>query len=880
MSLWSRLANVFRGDRLNREIAEEFEAHIAEAIDQGRDPVEARRAFGFTVRQREASHQIRVVGWIESLLADVVFGWRQLKRNKITSAIAILSLGLAMGACVGAFRLIDALLWRPLPVANAERLYALSRGGMEFNGKPFTDRSWAHPAFDLMRAAVKDQAELIAVSDADRMDLTYRSDEEMEKANVQYVSGWMFDTFGLQPAVGRLLTANDELKPGAEPYAVLSYDYWTSRFGQDPKVVGRTLRMGRDIYEIVGVAPKPFTGTEPGIFTDVFLPSMMNPSVTRSDASWHRTLVVVKPGVPLEPLRQQLHAISQAFEAERAKGFSGPDRKFFEQLLSQAQLLIEPAGSGVSDLQEDYRRALGALGLLVVMVLLIACVNVANLMTAQAATRAREMALRVSIGAGKSRLVQMVLVESAMLAVIAAAIGALLAWRSAPFVVSMINPADNPARLVLPADWRVFGFGLALIFSVMLLFGLLPALRASSVKPASALKGGDDPHSRRRIMHGMIVLQVAFCFLVVFVSGLFVSTFEHLSNRPLGFSSDRLLLLESVAHEGQTSVVWEQIADRLRNVPGVEKVALAGWPLLGNNSWNGFILINGVPTGSTLAYFLPVSPGWVDTMKIRLIDGRDLRASDTSPGQAIVNETFARTYFNGVNPIGKSFEKGDTRYTIVGLVADAPYRSLREPILPAAYVPFHQVDVAGVEQKSDQGTFIVRTANANPLALASVLRQAVPHARAGFRVSNLRTQDELVRAQTVRERLLAMLAAFFSGVALLLAAIGLYGVLNYSVLQREREFGIRIAVGARVGSIAWLVTSRVFVMVLTGAVFGAALGMVSVRYVQTLLYEVKGSDPTALFVPAMLLLIAALLAAMPAVLRAVRIDPAIMLRAE
>ncbi|HEX4319846.1 MAG TPA: ABC transporter permease [Acidobacteriaceae bacterium] len=880
MSLWSRLANVFRGDRLNREITEEFESHIAEAVEKGRDPAEARRAFGFIVRQQEASHQVRVVRWLESLLADVIFGWRQLKRNKVTSAVAILSLGLAMGACVGAFRLIDALLWRPLPVAHAEQLYALSRGGMVFNGKPFTDRSWAHPSFDLMRAAVKDQTELIAVSDADRMDLTYRSDEEMEKANVQYVSGWMFDTFGLQPAVGRLLTANDELKPGAEPYAVLSYDYWTSRFGQDPKVVGRTLRMGRDIYEIVGVAPKPFTGTEPGIFTDIFLPTMMNPAVTRSDASWHRTLVVVKPGVPLEPLRQQLNAVSRAFEAERIKGFTGQDRKIFEQLLSQAQLLIEPASAGVSDLQEDYRRALGALGLLVVMVLLIACVNVANLMTAQAATRAREMALRVSIGAGKSRLVQMVLVESAMLAVIAAAIGALLAWRSAPFVVSMINPADNPARLVLPADWRVFGFGLALIFSVMLLFGLLPALRASSVKPASALRGGDDPHSRRRIMHAMIAAQVAFCFLVVFVSGLFVSTFEHLSNKPLGFSSDRLLLLESVAHEGQPSVVWEQIADNLRSVPGVEKVALAGWPLLGNNSWNGFILINGIPTGPTLAYFLPVSSGWVDTMKIRFIDGRDFRASDTSPGEAIVNETFVRTYFNRVNPIGKSFEKGGDHYTIVGLVADAPYRSLREPILPAAYVPFHQVDAAGVVQKSDQGTFIVRTASSNPLALASVLRQAIPHARTGFRVSNLRTQDELVRAQTVRERLLAILAAFFSGVALLLAAIGLYGVLNYSVLQREREFGIRIAVGARVGSIAWLATSRVFVMVLTGAVIGAALGMTSVRYVQTLLYEVKGSDPAMLVVPALMLLTAALLAAMPAVLRAVRIDPAIMLRAE
>ena len=879
MSLLSRIVNVFRADKLNREIAEEFEAHIAEAVEQGRDPAEVRRAFGSALRQREAGHHIRVAGWLESLLADVVFGWRQLRRNKVTSLIAILSLAIAMGACVGAFRLIDALLWRPLPVDHPERLYAVSRS-LIFNGRPFTADTWAYPCFAQMRDAVKNQAQLIAVSDAESMELTYQSNQELEKANIQYVSGSAFNLFGLQPVLGRLFTNEDDLTPGAKPYAVLSYDYWTSRFGQDPRIIGHTLHIGNDIYEIVGISPKPFTGTEPGTLTDIFLPVMMHPWVTRNDASWQRILVSVYPGTPQEPLRQKLNAVSLAFEWERTKSFTGPGKKFFQEQLRNVIFRMEPASSGASDLQEDYRRALGALGLLVAMVLLIACANVANLMTAQAATRAREMALRVSIGAGKSRLVQMVLVESAMLAFIAAALGSLFAWRSAPFVVSMINSAENPVRLILPADWRVFGFGLALILCVMLLFGVIPALRASSVKPASALRGGDDPHSRRRIMHGMIALQVAFCFLVVFVSGLFVNTFERLSNKPLGFSPDRLLLLESVAHTGQSPVVWNQIADRLSAVPGVEKVAISGWPLLGGNSQNNYILINKVPTGPILGYFLPISPGWLDTMKISLVAGQDFRISDTSPGQAIVNETFAKTYFNGLNPVGKSFEKGEDRYTIVGLVHDSPYRSLKEPTLPVAYVPYNQVDAAGVALPHNEGTFIVRTSGADPLALASTLRQAVPHARADFRVRNLRTQDELVRAQTVRERLLAMLAIFFSAVALLLAAIGLYGVLNYSVQQREREFGIRIAVGARVGSIAWLVTSRVFVMVLTGAVIGAALGIASVKYIQTLLYGVKGSDPGTLIVPALMLLTAALLAALPAVLRATRIDPAIMLRAE
>jgi hypothetical protein len=285
MSLWSRVANTVRGEQLSREIAEEMESHIAEAVEQGRDPDQARRALGRSYQQRhqrETSYEIRTVGWH----ADITFGWRQLKRNKVTSIVAILSLALAMGACIGAFRLIDALLWRPLPVAHAERLYALSREAFDLQGKPIRSDRWAYPSFSLMRDAVKDQAELIAVSPASRTDLTYGSDQDMEKANVQYVSGSMFQAFGLQPALGRLLAENDDRTPGSHPYAVLSYDYWTQRFGRDPQVVGRTLRYGKELYEITGVVDGHFTGTEPGTMTDIFLPVMMHPSVTRSDASW------------------------------------------------------------------------------------------------------------------------------------------------------------------------------------------------------------------------------------------------------------------------------------------------------------------------------------------------------------------------------------------------------------------------------------------------------------------------------------------------------------------------------------------------------------------------------------------------------------------
>jgi predicted permease len=531
-------------------------------------------------------------------------------------------------------------------------------------------------------------------------------------------------------------------------------------------------------------------------------------------------------------------------------------------------------------MQKNYRVSLAALAVLVALVLLIACANVANLMTAQAAARAREMALRVSIGAGRWRLVQPVLVESAILAFLAAVLGGLFAWWSAPFVVSRINPPHNPARLSLPADWRVLGFGLVLTLGVMLLFGLAPALRASAVKPVSALKGGEDPHSRRRLMHALIAAQAAFCFLVLFVAGLFAATFERLSNRPTGFSAERLLTLDTVAQRAQPPVLWEQVAEHLRAVPGVEKVALAEWPLLGGGSGNSFVSINGAPPGPVLAYFLNISPGWIDAMKIPLIDGRDFRTSDTSLEVALVNETFARQFFNGERAIGKSFERGRERFRIVGLVRDAPYHNMREPSLPVAYLPFHSIDAKGVPQPVRGGTFIVRTYSSNPLALASILRQEVPLARPEFRVSNIRTQLEINQSHTVRERLLAMLALFFAVVALLLAGVGLYGVLDYSVLQRRREIGIRMAIGAPAASIARLVTVEVFTMVLVGALAGVTLGMASVRYIEALLYQVKPTGLAMLALPAFTILAAALLAALPTVFHALRIDPAAMLRAE
>jgi len=884
MSTWKRITNLFRGNELNREIDEELESHLAEAAAHGRDPEEARRAFGSSLRHREASRDVRIGAWLDSLRADTIFGLRQLRKNKVTSIAAVLSLALGVGSCMAAFRLIDAVLLRPLPVANADRLYEAPRHA-ELRGESFTYNSWSYPLFKEMRAGVKDQAELITASDAEPMDVTYKSDQDIERAQIQYVTGWTFPAFGLRPKLGRLLSEDDNLKPGGHPYAVLSENYWKSRFGQDRSIVGQTFRMGDRVYEIVGVIDGQFTGTEPGKVVDIFIPVMMNPAATANDIGWLRTLVILKPGVAPEPVRAKMEVITRTVETQRMNGATDSMPKDVRDAFLNQQVWLERASSGASNLRTDTRRPLAILGVLVVLVLLIACANVANLMTAQASARAREMALRVSIGGGRWRLVQLVLVQSGCLALLAAALGALFAWWAAPFVVGMINPPDNPARLLLPADWRVLTFGLATAFGVTLLFGLLPALRASSVNPVSALKGGEDPQARRRLMHGLIGAQVAFCFLVLFVASLFVATFERLSHVITGFSAKGVLAVDTVTKQPQPMEYWNQLLEYLRHVQGIEAAGISDSPLLSGGTWSNFVSVDGNPPNGVTVYMRRVSPGWIDALQIPLIDGRDFLWRDSQPESALVNQAFADAYFDGKSPVGRAFDivySGNYRahYQAVGMVGNVRYSDLRQPFVPQVYLPFRMLGDDGKIQNMGNAELIVRTSNPNPIVLSQFIRDQIPRVRPEFRVSRIRAQQEINLSHTVRERLLATLAVFFSIVAVLLAGVGLYGVLHYYVMQRRREIGIRIAVGAGAASIARIVTFDALVVLMIGSVAGLVLGMASARFMETLFYQVKASDPSMMILPAAILFAVALIASIPAVIRAVHIDPASMLRVE
>lgn len=885
MSLWSRLTNALRPGRLEGDLEEEMQSHLAEAAQQGRDPQEARRAFGPQLQQREHSRDLKIAAWLDSLRADTVFSWRQILKNKAVFGAAILSLALATGACTAAFRLVDALLLRPLPVAHPERLYTYAYQEEDAKGSKDIGDGCSYPLFRRLREAGKADAQVMAISYPGRADLTYGSDQEMEKTLRQFVSGNTFDVFGLRPALGRLLGAADDVKPGAHPVAVISHDYWVRRFGGDPSAIGRKFRLGLDSFEIVGVLEPGFTGTEPGAFVDLFLPTMMNAkAIDEPGWSWFRAWASLRPGVSPERVREKFQATLRNFRAERIRGRANLSKRQAESYVG-APVILQPAAAGVSGMQKRYRQALLILATLVLLLLLIACANVANLMTAHAAARAKEMALRVSIGAGRRRLLQLVLVESLMVALSASALGALFAWWAAPFIVGQINPPDNPARLILPADWRVLGFLVSLTGAVTVLFGLTPALRASAVKPMAAIRGGEDPHARRRLMNALVAAQVAFCFLVHFAAGLFAGTFHQLTTQPLGFAPERVLVMSTAAQQEQPPPAWQQVVDHLRTVPGVDRAALAGWGLMSGSGWSQPIFVDGRLIEDEDPYFLGVSPGWLDTMRVGLIGGRDFRPEDRQPNVAIVNEVFARAFFAGQSPIGKVIEaaRGNNtrvKLTIVGYVRDARCRNLRERIRPTLYVPFFDTKENGSEKSLAGGTFIVRTRSENPLALAATLRQEVARVHSGFRVSSIAAQTQLIEDQTIRERLLAMLSAFFAAVALTLAGVGLFGVLHYAVHQRRREIGIRLALGASTGDVAWRITAEVFAMLILGSAVGLALGLASRTQLEPLLYGVKPTDWSALTLPLATLAAVAVVAALAPVLRAVRIDPARTLRAE
>jgi predicted permease len=492
------------------------------------------------------------------------------------------------------------------------------------------------------------------------------------------------------------------------------------------------------------------------------------------------------------------------------------------------------------------------------------------------------MALRLSIGAPRRRLVQLLLVESGLIALVAAVVGVLFASWAAPFIVSMLAPPEQPIRLVLDVDWRTVLTAATLSTAVAMLFGVAPALRGSSTSLVGTLKEVRGQRAHRRLTDALVAGQAGFCVFLLFGASLFLGTFDRLQKRPLGFSPRNLVQVVLDSRTAHSPAEWMQLAKAVDDIPRVESVSLAGWAPLTGNRWRSSVRVEGQPPQENVPDWVSIAPGYLDTMQMRLVDGRDFRTGDGAPrrdkekgpvsGVGIVNEAFARVYFGGRSPVGQRVlvDSSNAPMEIVGMVANTVYYSLREVSRPAVYVPL---------EARPGGTLLVRT-QGSWLDLRQLLRREIPRLVPGLQVQSLAPFDAIVTQQMIRERLLAVLSGFFAILALVLAIIGTYSVLNYAVTRERREIGLRIALGATPAHVVARLTTRLVGMVAVGTLVGVGLGLAFGRYVQALLFQMEPTDVFAMAPPIITLGIAALLAIVPPAMRAVRTDPAETLKSE
>ena len=892
MSWLSRLANVFRPSGVDRAVDDEMNFHIecriAELVAGGmtRDRAEAmtRRQFGNRLRLREESRDVKLLPWLDSLVRDARLGVRMLRKNGLVTAAAIVSLSLALGACMAAFSLVDALILRPLPVREPGRLIYLTFPSA--NPDRPEDDVFSDPAFVRLRDAGRGRIDLFAIGYPSKPRVTFdEASGNRETIRAQYVSGDAFEHLGVAPAFGRLLTMQDDQRNPAHPVAVLSHRFWMQRFGGDHGILGRWVvvhgpKEDRQ-FQIIGVTEPRFNGVEPGYSTDVWLPYALQDPYAFGN-SGYRTLRVfgrANEDVALEQAGGVLQAAFTKFRREDAADNFGPntppDR--VEHFIN-APLYLRSAATGPSAVRARFQRSLWILTGIAALMLLIAGSNGANLFLARIAARGDEMSLRLSLGAGRGRLIQQMLIESAIVAVAACLIGATFAMFAAPAVVSMLRSADDPVLLDLRVDWRFVAFISAMTLLSSALLGLAPAWRASSVEPVTAVKAaGGRTSVRARAMHPFVVMQVAFSLVVLFIGGLLVHSFAKLTSVNPGFAASDVLL---VSWEGVQRMEWNQqraallqVLDHLREVPGVAAVSAAEDTVLSRVRYN--VAVPGTARDTIEATMAAVAPGFFETMRIPLLAGRTFVRNDLDierPTVVVVNDSFAKRYFGGESAVGRQFVgriAGSPSHEVIGVVADARY-DLRLPPAPTIYV---LVPIRSL------GTLHVRVAG-DATAIASRLREEVQAATPLFRVTSVTPLIAMVDRTLVRERLLALLSGFFALVGLVLTTVGLYGVLSYAVVQRTREIGIRVALGARASAAVRSVLTDTAITTLIGAACGIAGGLWASRFVETMLYEVAAFDVSSLALPLGTLLLAASVAAAVPAWRAASVDPVIALRNE
>jgi predicted permease len=840
------------------------------------------------------------------------FALRQLAKSPGFAAVAGLSLALGIGANTAVFSLMKAVLLSTLPVRNPDALVVFSWVADENVGPPGTSgwsqrdagpgkrssTSFSIHTFEQFRAHATTLSDVFAFAPIGSLHISIDGEAETVWTN-QVASGNYHAALGVGAAAGRLLTPADD-DPGAEAVAVISHQYWQRRLGGEHSAIGKPIQINGVPVTIVGVTAPNFAGTmQVGEVVNVTLPLAAEPRISRRGEEgrkptywWVRIMGRLKPGVLREQARASLEGVFHETAKPNIRHRPAPGAKPLEPgQYPLPQLRADHGGQGLYEARRNYERPLNLLMGLVGLVLVVACANVANLLLARGSARRREIAVRLALGASRGRIVRQLLAESLLLAAIGATAGIVVAIWGSRALLALQPFGPSPLSLDLSLDWRVLGFTTLLAGATSVLFGLAPALRATRINLNAEFQGGTrtlGAGSRSALAKVLMIVQVALSLVLLIGAGLFVRTLRNLESVDVGFNRERLLMFGLDAHaagftEAQISSLYARVRDRIAQVPGVTLATFARVAPLSQSNWTSGVTVPGyTPTRNENVNMNGVEPDYFATLGTPLLRGRNftLRDDAKAPKAAVVNQTFARKYFSTEDVVGRRFSTGgrsnptpDTE--IVGVVRDFAYSTMKNAPPATVFLPYMQLQ--GVTVGS--ATFVLRLA-AEPGAVTPSIRAAVREIDANLPLENLRTVEEQVGRLLTQERLFARLCSFFGVLALLLAAVGLYGLMSYSVVRRTGEIGLRMALGAVPGRVLLMVVRESLALVVLGVLIGIAAAFGATKWISSMLFGLPPNDPATYALVVALMLIVATFACLLPARRAAKVDPMMALRME